>query len=372
MIRIATIGTSAITRNLIDAIASTPGAIFAGTLSRDAARAEAFTAEHGGTHPFTALEDLAGSDQVDAVYIGSPNALHHDQALACIAGGKHVLVEKPFCANAREAREVFNAAERAGVVALEAMRPLHDPAFHKVKGLLGELGPIRRATLRFGKYSSRYDEVLAGRATNIFDCAMATGSLMDIGVYSVEPLIELFGAPQEVHACASLLDEGTRALTNGPIDGAGIILAGYPSMVASLHHSKITNDCSPSQIEGELGTLVVEGISAPSSARLEMRAAAERTDAVGYSSARVSTREIELPQVANTMTYELADFIEAIRAVGDGAPADQAPAGPFGSTAHFRQVTLDSLELMDEARRQCGVAFPADDSPAHRTAIESM
>ena len=260
MIRIATIGTSAITRNLIDAIASTPGTVFAGALSRDAARAEAFTAEHGGTHPFTSLEELAGSDQVDAVYIGSPNALHHDQALACIAGNKHVLVEKPFCANAREAREVFSAAERAGVVALEAMRPLHDPAFHKVKGLLGELGPIRRATLRFGKYSSRYDEVLAGRATNIFDCAMATGSLMDIGVYSVEPLIELFGAPQEVHACTSLLDEGTRALTNGPIDGAGVILAGYPSMVASLHHSKTTNDCSPSQIEGELGTLVVEGI----------------------------------------------------------------------------------------------------------------
>ncbi|MDQ9815918.1 hypothetical protein RFZ01_16195, partial [Acinetobacter pittii] len=74
-----------------------------------------------------------------------------------------------------------------------------------------------------------------------------------------------FGAPREVHACASLLDEGTRGLTNGPIDGAGVILAGYPSMVASLHHSKITNDCSPSQIEGELGTLVVEGISAPSS-----------------------------------------------------------------------------------------------------------
>ncbi len=151
MIRIATIGTSAITRNLIDAIASTPGAVFAGTLSRDAARAEAFTAEHGGTHPFTSLEELAGSDQVDAVYIGSPNALHHDQALACIAGNKHVLVEKPFCANAREAHQVFSAAERAGVVALEAMRPLHDPAFHKVKGLLGELGPIRRATLRFGK-----------------------------------------------------------------------------------------------------------------------------------------------------------------------------------------------------------------------------
>ena len=80
-------------------------------------------------------------------------------------------------------------------MALEAMRPLHDPAFHAVEDALGEIAPIRRASLRFGKYSSRYNEVLAGRATNIFDCHMASGSLMDIGVYTVEPMVEIFGMP---------------------------------------------------------------------------------------------------------------------------------------------------------------------------------
>lgn len=361
MIRLATIGTSSITENLLMALAQVDGVEFVGTLSRDAERAAAFTAKHRGTCPFTSLDELAASDEVDAVYIGSPNALHHHQALACIAGGKHVLVEKPFCANERQVREVLEAAGRAGVVALEAMRPLHDPAFHALKNALDELGTIRRATLRFGKYSSRYDEVLAGRRTNIFDCSMASGSLMDIGIYTVEPLIELFGAPISACAAASLLDEQTRARTGGPIDGAGVIVASYPNMIATLHHSKITNDCSPSQIEGELGTLVIEGISAPERAYLEMRVIKAAADTVGYSSAQTSTREIELPHADNTMIYELADFIEAVGATQAGTPLAEAPCGPFGMLAHFYEVTLASLALMDEARRTMGVAFPADE-----------
>ncbi len=364
MIRIATIGTSGITASMLSALSNVEGAVFVGTLSRNGERAAAFTAEHGGTLPFTSLDELAASGDVDAVYIGSPNALHHDQALACIAGGKHVIVEKPFCANRREAAEVFEAARGAGVVALEAMRPLHDPAFHAIKDALPRLGAIRRATLRFGKYSSRYDEILAGRRTNIFDCAMASGSIMDIGVYCVEPLIELFGAPERVLASATLLDEATRELTNGPIDGSGVILASYPHMTAVLAHSKTTNDLSDSQIEGELGTLTVRGISAPSAAHLDLRADAEhRSDAVGYSSAQTVEQGIDLPSFENTMQHELADFITAIEAVHAGADCAQAACGPFGTVAHFREVTLSSLDLMDEARRQMGVRFPADDAP---------
>lgn len=360
MIRVATIGTSAITGSLLDALTKVEGVTFVGTLSRDAERAAAFTAKHHGTRPFTSLDELAGSADVDAVYIGSPNALHCPQALACIAGGKHVLVEKPFCANARQAHKVFAAAEAAGVVALEAMRPLHDPAFHTLKDAIAELGAVRRATLRFGKYSSRYDEILAGRRTNIFDCAMASGSLMDIGVYTVEPLIELFGTPQRVCASAALLDEQTRELTGGALDGAGVIMASYPGMVATLHHSKITNDLASSQIEGELGTLTIEGISAPSTARLDLRVASTGGDAVGYSSAQTSTRAIEAPHVDNTMAYELADFAQAIEAVRAGMRPFEAPAGTFGSIGHFRDVTLASLALMDEARRQTGISFPVD------------
>lgn len=364
MIRIATIGTSAITAQLLDALSRCPDAVFVGTCSRDAERAGAFTASRGGTRPFTSVEELAASPEVDAVYIGSPNACHASQALACIAGGKHVLVEKPFAVNAPEARAVLEAAEAAGVVALEAMRPLHDPAFLELRSLLGRLGTLRRATLRFGKYSSRYDLVLAGKPANVFDCRMAGGALMDIGIYTVEPLVALFGAPQQIACAAALLDPATRTVCGGAIDGAGTILASYDGMVASLHYSKITDDLATSQFEGELGTLAVDAIATPRRARLDLRCTGTQPQPGAYSISTTVAQDIELPAQENSMAGELADFLRAVAAVQDGCAPAAAPAGALGPLKAFSTITETSLELIDEARRQVGVAFPADAATA--------
>ena len=352
MLRIATIGTSMITDDFIQVVNANNQAAFVGTLSRDANRGAAFTAERGGERNFTSLDELAAAADVDAVYIGSPNALHYEQALACIAGGKHVIVEKPFCATEAQALEVFRAAEAAGVVALEAMRPLHDPAFHAVEDALGEIAPIRRASLRFGKYSSRYNEILAGRATNIFDCNMASGSLMDIGVYAVEPMVEIFGMPSGLTSMTTLLDPSTQELTHGPIDGCGSILASYGGgrISVELAHSKITNDLLPSQIEGERGTIQID----------------HRGDVVRGSATEApreqddNGRVLDLPKSSNTMEYELTDFITAIGGI-DSVKEEiwETPAGRH-ELGHYRDVTLVSLRIMDAVRQQAGITFPAD------------
>lgn len=361
MLRIATIGTSSITDNLIEALNATDRAAFVGTLSRDADRAEGFTRSHGGTTPFTDLGELAASDAVDAVYVGSPNALHAPQALELVRRGKHVLVEKSFASNEAEARAVLDEARRAGVVALEAMRPLHDPAFHAVREALGRAGRLRRASIRFGKYSSRYDEVLAGRRTNIFDCRMASGALMDIGVYCIEPMVALFGIPDDVVASAALLDESTRELTSGAIDGAGSALASYPGAVVELAWSKVTNDDLGVQFETETETLSLDSISLPSHLTVRHRGKVSRGDAKSMrNEVGGSVEEIDLPHVPNTMAYELDDFIGAVEAVRAGADAVGAAAGPYGTVGSFQDLTLASLSIQDEIRRQCGIAFPAD------------
>lgn len=361
MIRIATIGTSPITSDFIEAMSSHDGVSFVGTLSRSEERAADFTHRRGGSTPFTSLQALAASDDVDAVYVGSPNALHAQQALACIAGGKHVLVEKSFAANEAEARRVFDAAKAAGVVALEAMRPLHDPAFIACRDAIAEVGRVRRASFHLGSYSSRYDEVLAGLHTNIFDCDMASGALMDMGVYTVEPLIELFGTPKKVLAAPVLLDEGTRELTHGALDGAGEVIARYDDKVVTLHWSKICNDELPSQVEGEEATLTFAGISEPEWLRIRYRGTVMRSSATQPRSAGdVQIVERELDAVDNSMVFELADFVQAVEAVRGGMRPLDAPAGTLGTVGHFRDVTLASLAIMDEARRQMGVRFPAD------------
>ena len=345
-VRFATIGTSMISDNFIEALCACPRASYRGTLSRNAERAAAWTEQHGGDLPFSSIDEVCASDEVDAVYIASPNALHLGQALACIEAGKHVLVEKPACSNRHEAEGLFSAVHEHGVVAMEAMRPLHDPAFLAVADLLPRIGRVRRASLRFGKYSSRYDDVLAGRHTNIFDAHMASGALMDLGVYTVEPMLWLFGEPKRVMGASALVDESLRTATNGAVDVAGTVLASYDGMLVDLSSSKVTTDLLPSQIEGELGTILITGISAPKAVELRMRGEARRDSAKAVAQGAGAVEHIEVPSCENSMVYEIDDFVAAIAGELDPAP--------------YERVTLAALGIMDEVRRQAGITFPAD------------
>lgn len=365
-IRLATIGTSPISDNLLEAAREVDGITYVGTFSRDAERARAFTKSHGGTHAFTSLEELASSPEVDAVYVASPNACHLDQALALASANKHLLVEKPLCANHYDAQRLFAAAELHGVVVMEAMRPLHDPAWRAVAAALPSVGELRRASLRFGRYSSRFDDLKAGRHTNIFDARMASGALMDMGIYTVEPMVALFGMPERIVAAATLVAEKGNHLTGGAIDGAGSALciygddSGTPGLVVELAYSKITTDLLLSQIEGDLGTVTIESVSIPQGASVLHRGRAVRGDARAIATSVGDTHErLDVRPCPNSMVYELADFVRLVR----NEPVDTlwGPAlDARGAFASFRDVTLGALAVTDEIRRQTGVKFSAD------------
>ena len=365
-IRLATIGTSPISDNLLEAAREVDGITYVGTFSRDAERARTFTKSHGGTHAFTSLEELASSPEVDAVYVASPNACHLDQALALASANKHLLVEKPLCANRYDAQRLFAAAELHGVVVMEAMRPLHDPAWRAVAAALPSVGELRRASLRFGRHSSRFDDLKAGRHTNIFDARMASGALMDMGIYTVEPMVALFGMPERIVAAAVLVAEKGNHLTGGAIDGAGSALciygddSGTPGLVMELAYSKITTDLLLSQIEGDLGTVTIDSVSIPQGASVLHRGRAVRGDARAIATSVGDTHErLDVRPCPNSMVYELADFVRLVR----NEPVDTlwGPAlDARGAFASFRDVTLGALAVTDEIRRQTGVKFPAD------------
>ncbi|MDD7584679.1 MAG: Gfo/Idh/MocA family oxidoreductase [Coriobacteriaceae bacterium] len=348
-VRIASIGTSAIAERFLDALAGYGGAVYAGAYSRDLSRARQFAHEHGGGLAFGSLDELCACPDVDAVYVSSPNAVHASQALACVRAGKHVLVEKAFASCSREAARVFDAASDRGVVAMEAMRSIHTPGFRAVVETLSQLGEVRLAQMGFSKVTSRIARLRAGERLNVFDPRLAGGSLMDIGIYCVEPAIALFGRP----ACvgASLVTTPVPGEPSGSpyrtVDLAGAMLLGYGDKAVTLSFGKVSDDLAPCQVEGERATLIYQDVTKPRDLRV-----VEHVDrGMTWGTTGGTERVVPVENPENDMACELADFCDAVR--GDAAALEHARM--------WADVTLASLEVMDEARAQAGVRFPADD-----------
>jgi predicted dehydrogenase len=178
--------------------------------ARDLSRAEQFAAKHGIARVHDSYEALIADPDVDAVYNPLPNAMHGRWTAAALEAGKHVLCEKPFTANAAEAREIAELAAKSERVVMEAFHYRYHPLAMRAEEIIasGELGTLQRidAALCFPlpKFSDiRYNYSLAGGAT------------MDAGCYAVH-MLRTFGAatPQVVSARAKLRDSRIdRAMT---------------------------------------------------------------------------------------------------------------------------------------------------------------
>lgn len=164
--------------------------------SRKQETADAFAAKHQIPYTFISLEEMAKSPLIDAVYIASPNFLHAEQSILCMKHGKHVLCEKPFASNAWEVRGMIAASAKYDVTLMEAMKPTLTPNFRSVRENLGRLGTIRRYFSCYCQYSSRYDKFKEGVVLNAFRPELSNGAMMDIGIYTVYPMVVLFGRPK--------------------------------------------------------------------------------------------------------------------------------------------------------------------------------
>ena len=95
-------------------------------------------------HHTTRWQDVVESEEVDIVDICSPNYLHKEMAMAAIAAGKHVYCEKPLALNSKDALEMTEAAEKAGVKTLVGFNYAKNPTVQLAKQMIaqGELGEI--------------------------------------------------------------------------------------------------------------------------------------------------------------------------------------------------------------------------------------
>ena len=326
----------------MEAAALTPGVQVVAVVSARPAHAAAFAAEHGIGASYATVPQLlaacgpTGPTPADLVYVGSPNVLHADQAVAALEAGFHVLVEKPFALRPDQARAMVAAARAADRFLMEGWVPAFEPGVAALREVLasGELGRVHRALLVKEQFSSRMAAYRAGGLPPAFDPAAGGGSLMDLGVYPVSMAVHLFGEPARVRAAGRLLASGA--------DSHGVVVLDYETLpdgratdleVVCLH-SKTSRGSAPSSIASDNLALSMDDVQWPRRIAL--------TGPQGE-------QDLSVDSDGPVLARELAEVCRLVA------------CGRRESDLHPLEASLACVRVLARAREQVGVRLPGDE-----------
>lgn len=189
--------------------------------------------------------------QIETVYIGISNTAHYEYARKALEAGKHVILEKPFTVNAKEAEALVVLAKEKGLFLWEAFVIPYLPSYAVVKENIERVGKIKLIQCNFSQYSSRYDRYLKGEILPAFDPSLAGGALYDLNIYNLHFTIGLFGTPKTAHYYPNIGHNG--------IDTSGIAVLEYEDFGAVCCAAKDSSSPGFFTIQGESGTLRGEG-----------------------------------------------------------------------------------------------------------------
>ena len=188
MLRVGILGCGTIAAKIADSLKGNKKAVIAGVASRERNKAKKFAAAHcPDAKVFTGYEKLAASDEIDLVYIATPNTYHYEHAIMCIKEYKNILVEKPFAMSKAEADSIFFEAKNRGVFVAEAMwtsyQPLHLKALEWIEK--GRIGAVKYVSANLG-----YDISAVPRLNSP---VLGGGSYLDLGVYTTNFALSFMG-----------------------------------------------------------------------------------------------------------------------------------------------------------------------------------
>lgn len=319
-IKLGIIGTNFVSDWLCDSVKIADGIELAAVYSRTFEKGNAFAEKHGIPETFTDM-DLFLSCGIDAVYVASPNFCHLEQAKKVIEKGLHLLLEKPATLEKSQFEALIDLAHEKGVVILEAMRPVHDPALEVIRGAVEKIGTIRRAVFEYCQYSSRYDAFRRGEILNAFNPKYGNAAVMDLGCYAISVCTALFGKPLNITSSSHKLHNG--------FEGMGKATFDYGTFEADVVWAKICESTTDSHITGEDGSVLIGKVSTLDKVELLLRGEEKQ--------ALVSDRE------GLNMIYEVENFVKMVNGTLSPEP--------------YHEITLTMLEIIDEIRAQNGIAF---------------
>ena len=248
-IRLGTIGSGMIVHSILNNVKVTDGIRLEAVYSRSTEKGNALAAQYGAGKVYTDMDAFLADEEINFVYIATPNLLHYAQAKKALLAGKNVILEKPFTTRAEQAKELVEIAKTRHLFLVDAVPPAFLPNLEILREQLAKIGRIRLVMSNYSHYSSRYDQVLAGEKPNIFNPEYAGGCLMDINFYNVYLNIALFGKPEQAVYYPNIYP--------GLSDTSGSMVLRYNGFVSQNAGAKDTWGVNFFQIEGEKGYIYI-------------------------------------------------------------------------------------------------------------------
>jgi len=245
--KIATIGTGVIVEGFIDACHKVDGVEVVAVYSRQESTGKTLADKFGITKIYTDVNVMLSDSEIDTVYVASPNSLHFNQTLEILNAGKNAIVEKPFCSTDDESEQLIKKANEKGCHLFEAMSIRFMPNLELLKQKLNLIEPIKWVELSMCQYSSKFNALRAGELPNVFNPEFSGGALMDLNIYHLNFVIELFGYPTNSQYFANLHPNG--------IDLSGMLYMQYPNLSISAIATKDSVGKPNGVIHGENGMI---------------------------------------------------------------------------------------------------------------------
>lgn len=289
--------------------------------SRDKKKAQAFADKYGFAYAYGSYVDMLEDPNVELVYIATPHSHHYECIRMCLKHGKHVLCEKAFTANARQAEEVLRLAESKGLLLTEAIWTRYMPMRQTINNIVrsGVIGNPTSLSCNLGYPLEHVERMVKPE--------LCGGALLDLGVYVLNFASMVFGDDIESIAATCIrYDSGVDAQEN-------IMLTYKDGKMASLYATMLAQTDRRGLINGTNGYIEIENINNYESIRV-------------YNLERKVIAQYAAPTQVTGYEYEVISAIEAIK---NGQI--ECPEMP-----HYE--TLLMMQLMDNIRSAWNIRFP--------------
>ncbi|MEL6485285.1 MAG: Gfo/Idh/MocA family oxidoreductase, partial [Bacteroidota bacterium] len=320
-IRWGIVGPGKIAQKFCEDLIAHPDAEIVATGSRNLARARQFAEEFNIPNHYDSYDALFSDSAVEVVYIATPHRFHHGLSLKAMESGKHVLCEKPLGVNAKEVRELVKCAEKNQVFLMEGLWTRFNPSIEKI---VSDLKQQRIGTVHYVRADFAFNAMDRDLDSRLWNPELASGSLLDIGIYPVFLSYLVLGMPEKIQAMSTFHENGTEIQTAMQFQ--------YPNAMACLYSGFSTTSKMEAEISGSKGQILIQP--------RWHETASYRIEADGIETL------VETPPKGRGFTEEIDEVHACLRR--------QALQSEKWSLQH----SLDLATLLDTVREKVGLRFP--------------